>query len=297
MATVLIAEDPKSSRSIQKLLEQQNPRTEARTVSPDQVLHHLSHEDYEVLLVDIGAIDDATEWLDQLRQDFPDLPIVLVGSPSPRDSVSVKTLILGAASFMPRNRMSRDLSVTVDRIVALCCGDHGEAIGHLLRASQFHYELKNDRDDVALIVRHVINGFEHFGICGRADRVRVAVAIEEALVNALVHGNLEVPSDLRERPDDAYEQLIAARRTASPYRERRARLIARFSHDEGTIVISDEGPGFAPEDVPDPTDPENLVKPHGRGLLLMRTFMDEVHYNDKGNEVTMIKFRAKEAEL
>lgn len=296
MATVLIVEEPDSSHSIQKLLEQQNPHTNARTVAHQEVLRHLSREDYEVLLVDIESIEDATGWLDELRQEFPDLPIVLVGSQSPVDSVSVRTLILGAASFMPRNRMSRDLSVTVDRIVALCCGDSGEAVGHLLQASQFQYQLNNDRDQIPPIVRHVLTGFEHFNICDRADRVRVAVAIEEALVNALVHGNLEVPSELRERSDNSYEQLIASRQTEAPYQDRHTRLLARFSRDEAVIVITDEGPGFSPEDVPDPTDPENLAKPHGRGLLLMRSFMDEVRYNDIGNEVTMVKYRTKSRE-
>jgi anti-sigma regulatory factor (Ser/Thr protein kinase) len=63
----------------------------------------------------------------------------------------------------------------------------------------------------------------------------------------------------------------------------------RFAPGEATFVIQDEGPGFDPASLPDPTDPENLDKVSGRGLLLMRTFMDEVSYNDRGNQVTMIK--------
>jgi serine/threonine-protein kinase RsbW len=55
------------------------------------------------------------------------------------------------------------------------------------------------------------------------------------------------------------------------------------------IMISDEGPGFDPLDVPDPTDIENLERPCGRGLMLMRHYMTEVNYNDKGNSVRMKK--------
>ena len=55
-------------------------------------------------------------------------------------------------------------------------------------------------------------------------------------------------------------------------------------------VIRDEGPGFDPATLPDPTDPANLDRPCGRGLLLMRTFMDDVGYNRSGNEVTLIKY-------
>jgi len=58
-----------------------------------------------------------------------------------------------------------------------------------------------------------------------------------------------------------------------------------------TIVVRDDGPGFDPAEVPDPTVPEMLERASGRGMLLMRTFMDEVRYNKAGNEVTMIKRR------
>jgi len=56
-------------------------------------------------------------------------------------------------------------------------------------------------------------------------------------------------------------------------------------------TISDQGPGFDPSSLPDPLDPENLLRTHGRGLMLIRSFMDEVRHNDTGNEITMIKRR------
>ena len=62
-----------------------------------------------------------------------------------------------------------------------------------------------------------------------------------------------------------------------------------ISRATGTFTVRDEGPGFDPSKLPDPTDPANLEKISGRGLLLMRTFMDEVRFNATGNEVTMVK--------
>jgi anti-sigma regulatory factor (Ser/Thr protein kinase) len=62
-----------------------------------------------------------------------------------------------------------------------------------------------------------------------------------------------------------------------------------FTRDCVEYVIRDEGPGFDPTKLPDPTDPVNLERPCGRGLLLMRTFMDAVKYNKTGNQVTMSK--------
>jgi anti-sigma regulatory factor (Ser/Thr protein kinase) len=57
------------------------------------------------------------------------------------------------------------------------------------------------------------------------------------------------------------------------------------------IVIRDQGPGFDPTSLPDPTQPENLERAFGRGMLLISTFMDEVRHNEQGNEITMIKRR------
>src|SRR5262249_19808846 len=75
---------------------------------------------------------------------------------------------------------------------------------------------------------------------------------------------------------------------AKPYRSRRVHVTARESPAEAVYVIRDEGPGFDPSKLPDPTDPANLERVTGRGLLLIRTFMDEVHHNPKGNEITMV---------
>ncbi len=82
-----------------------------------------------------------------------------------------------------------------------------------------------------------------------------------------------------------------ARRRRPPYRERRLYVHARLSRSEAVYVIRDEGPGFDPATVPDPTDPANLEKASGRGLLLIRAYMDEVIHNRTGNQVTLIKRR------
>ena len=70
--------------------------------------------------------------------------------------------------------------------------------------------------------------------------------------------------------------------------------MVRISPSQAIYVVRDEGPGFDPSSLPDPTDPANLDRPCGRGMLLMRTFMDNVIYNDKGNEVTLFKQREAE---
>lgn len=98
------------------------------------------------------------------------------------------------------------------------------------------------------------------------DIFGIRLALEEALVNAIKHGN----------------QMDRAKKVHISYQVRR-------EHFE--ITIADEGPGFNPEDVPDPTAPENLERCCGRGLMLMRHYMTEVAYSCRGNSVRMSKQR------
>jgi serine/threonine-protein kinase RsbW len=99
------------------------------------------------------------------------------------------------------------------------------------------------------------------------DIFKIKLALEEALVNAIKHGN---------QADRSKNVYVAFRITPE-----------RFD-----IHIRDEGPGFDPEDVPDPLAVENLERPCGRGLLLMRHYMTEVTFHGPGNQVTMSKLNA-----
>ena len=92
----------------------------------------------------------------------------------------------------------------------------------------------------------------------------VRLALEEGLNNAVNHGN-----------------GCSADKTVTISFDADSKRVA--------ITIIDQGEGFDPAAVPDPRDDENLEKPSGRGIMLMRAYMDEVHFNDKGNQVHMVK--------
>jgi anti-sigma regulatory factor (Ser/Thr protein kinase) len=106
------------------------------------------------------------------------------------------------------------------------------------------------------------------------------------------HGNLELDSELRQGDGKAYEALMQERLKQEPYRSRKLYVHLKLTRDEARFVLRDEGPGFDVSKLPDPTDPENLLKPSGRGILLMRLFLDEVRHNEVGNEITLA-FRRK----
>jgi anti-sigma regulatory factor (Ser/Thr protein kinase) len=138
---------------------------------------------------------------------------------------------------------------------------------------------------------HYQQHISRLGLCKGTERVRLGVAVEEALLNGIHHGNLELDSKLRQGNNNAYAELGEQRRRLQPYCDRRVHVQLKIDSEQAVLIIRDEGPGFDPKIIPDPNDPENLTKPSGRGLLLIRTFMDSVFHNATGNQITMIKRR------
>jgi len=102
------------------------------------------------------------------------------------------------------------------------------------------------------------------------DVFSIKLALEEALVNAIKHGN----------------QMDRAKKVVVRY---------QVSHEFFEIQISDEGTGYNPNDVPDPTDPENLERPCGRGLFMIKHYMDEVSILGRGNTISLRKTRKESA--
>ena len=117
----------------------------------------------------------------------------------------------------------------------------------------------------------------------------VGIALQEALSNAIHHGNLELDSELRQVDENNYYALADQRRKQHPYAGRKVYVEAALSRSELHFVITDEGPGFDIRKVLDPTAEVNLDRIGGRGLLLIRSFMDSVTYNECGNQITMTK--------
>src|SRR5205814_1733220 len=163
-------------------------------------------------------------------------------------------------------------------------------------------------EDAGFVVETAADGVEALELIGRQRPDAVATDLELPRMNGrelaeavrrdypavpvvliTAHGNLEVTSELRQQDESVYHDTVRARREQPPYRDRRVRLRCELSPAEVAFVVRDEGPGFDPASLPDPTDPANLERIGGRGLLLIRTFMDEVRHNPSGNEITMLR--------
>lgn len=152
-----------------------------------------------------------------------------------------------------------------ERPFANTCADSPGAcdIGSVHVAFTFEYSLPSEVAVVSSFIEEFMQVISNCH-CITGDADNVEIALREALVNAVVHGNHEDP-------------------------RKNVQVHCRCEPDEISILIRDAGKGFDADRVPDPTAPENIQSPHGRGIYLMRAYMDEVRFEEGGRAVHMRK--------
>ena len=291
MATILVVDDSLTDRKLAGGLLEKNAGWQVLYASDGKAaLAELERHLPDLVLTDLQMPEmDGLELVAEVKRAYPLIPVVLMTAKG-SEEIAVQALNAGAASYVAKRALAPDLVETVEQILAVSREERGHArLMHRLDHSEHHFVLENDLSLILSAVTFLKRGITDLRLGGESDRLRVGVALEEALVNAFYHGNLEVGSELREVDYKAYYELARQRCGEMPYKDRLVHVSARFNHQEAAYTVRDEGPGFDPSQLPDPTDPVNLDRPSGRGLLLMRTFMDDVRYNAAGNEVTLVK--------
>lgn len=128
-----------------------------------------------------------------------------------------------------------------------------------------HLVISSTLDQAAESMHRIMNDVQAAGFTESAQ-FAIRLALDEAITNAVRHGNRLNP-------------------------ELKVTIDYRIDDELFLITVQDQGPGFKPENVPDPTLEENLERPCGRGIMLMRAYMTEVDYSPTGNTVRLVKRR------
>ncbi|MBS0207167.1 MAG: ATP-binding protein [Planctomycetes bacterium] len=222
--------------------------------------------------------------LQSLPQQLQDVPIVAVVE-RPLDVSSKIALAAGVAGIVPRSSAETDLGRTVRTLLP------SDSSTEVASPRILCFTIDNSPELIPLIVQQVQQRLDAWSLPDPLELVRVTVALSESLDNALYHGNLELSSDLRQGDGSAWREESLRRRSVAPFCDRRLRFQAEISDASARFMIRDEGPGFDLEILRDCTESENLERCSGRGLHLMRMYMDDVQYNTKRNEVVLVKHR------
>ena len=290
MSTVLVVDDCSTDRTRAGGLLKKAGCEVRYAANGRLALEAIAESPPDAVLTDLQMPEmDGLELVTTIAREFPAVPVVLMTSIG-SEAIAVQALQAGAASYVPKKELVGQLAELILRLCAAAAEDRDLArLGESIVRQETVWQLDADLSLLQPTVRTVRDLLARGRRLDETALMRVGIAFEEALLNAVYHGNLEVSSDLREHDPDEYYDLARQRCGQRPYAGRTVRVELLLEPEQARFRITDEGPGFDPASLPDPTDPENIARASGRGLLLIRTFMDEVAHSDRGNQITMVK--------
>ena len=233
------------------------------------------------------------ELVASVKQTIPSLPVILTTSQG-NEKIASQALKAGAASYVPKRELNETLIPVLQQVMAVNKAAQAvPAVSQNAVESTITLEVTNDEGQIPDIISRLEMPMVELDLFDEGERMQIAMALDEALLNAMIHGNLEVSSELRQNDDGApYVNMIAQRKEETPYKDRKVTIKLEATNEQVTFTIRDDGPGFDAAALRDPTDPENIERAGGRGLLLINAFMDEVSHNEVGNEIRMTKRKA-----
>jgi serine/threonine-protein kinase RsbW len=213
--------------------------------------------EFDLIISDLTEDLEAEQPASELQRKWLLTPVSANGT----QPEIVKAFKLGAVNYLPYDK--EELRDIVERTLSykLRYVDNPTVLPHVHEKIEF--ELPSDLSLMNGVLQYLLERVLRLGLI-KPERSNLFIALDEAFVNAVKHGNKNDPHKL-------------------------VRITAELSPKEACFTVEDEGSGFNIKDIPDPCDPANLFKTSGRGVLLIYNIMDEVEYNAQGNRVKMVK--------
>ena len=292
MARILIVEDSRThAEQLQGVLEGAGYETEIAE-NAKEALQSLALIRPDVVLVDYLMPEiNGLQLIEIMCRDYPKVPAILVTAEGNED-IAAEALQRGAAGYIPKRRVNSDLLRTVQKLVgAASASRSNQQLVECWAVSETRFTLTSSAELLAPLVALYREMMTTLQVADDSTLIRLSVALTEALDNALYHGNYELSSELRAGDGSPWREAVKIRRDESPYKDRKIHVQGRITRDEARFTIRDEGPGFDPRSLPTAVDRANLERSSGRGILLMKAFVDEVTFNATGNQVTLVKRR------
>lgn len=224
--------------------------------------------------------------VEAIKNEYPYIPVILMTADGSED-IAAQALQKGAASYVPKRHLAQNLDRILQQVhVTARDAQIQTDVMHQIQSTVTQLILYNDRTLIRSAVGLLVNMLRCMPLGDETERMRTGVALEEALLNAYYHGNLEV-TRTAVGSERGFDAMAAERLSDKNYSSRRISILADISRERAVFVIRDDGTGFDPQ--PFLSARGKPLDVHHRGINLMSTIMDEVVYNAAGNEVTMSK--------
>jgi serine/threonine-protein kinase RsbW len=238
----------------------------------DEALSRDDLDQFDLIISDLTE-EDPTDKLEHSNgnsaNDHPRRHLLTRVVPNAAEPTIVKAFKMVAANYLRFPYNKNELREIVEQTLSykLRYVDDPSLLSHTHEKIEF--ELPSDITLMNGVLQYLLERVAKMGVIA-LEKSNLFIALDEAFVNAVKHGNKNDPTKL-------------------------VRVGAELSPKEASFTVEDEGEGFDVQTIPDPCDPANLFKSSGRGVLLIYNIMDEVEYNAQGNRVKMVK--RPEAEL
>ena len=251
----------------------------------------LAENEFDLVFSDIKMPEmDGLTFLEKVRNADIGLPVILISGQGDLDS-SIRALQLGALDFIVKPVYLKSVEEALEKIENAIAAERESrfAIQHIKQQNlemAFNSDLSQIRSVISFFNRHTHDICTSFELDGN----KLAICLQECLTNAIIHGNFRIDSSLKEKDWSAFDDLIKQRQADENFGSKQVRVAFTHGPGELTFEVGDEGSGFDPASLPDPTRPESWLKLSGRGILFIRSYMDDVSWNPVGNVITMTKY-------
>lgn len=230
-----------------------------------------------------------------VRQKYPQIPIILMTAYG-SEEIAVQALQSGAASYVPKKNLAQDLVTTLRDVLEVAQASREESeLADYLTGLDLRFELPVSSAPVSTVVAALQDALGEMKLGDEIDRIRVGVAVDAAIHNLLIYGNLELtPEQLAEAYNltdggDSYYRMLTERSQQEPYCRRKLRVDVRLETGTLECVIRQDGPGLDSRLWTEPADARELEGGRARGWLLVKAFMDDVRFNPAGTEVVLVR--------
>lgn len=207
--------------------------------------------------------ESGIDFLMKVTEEYGDIPFVIITGYSSIDS-TIEALKNGAFNYLIKPIKPEILKSVISKGISI------SRLSRLKREispyviQKLSYRIPTDLMYYEGLLKQVGECARAMGICKKSLDINIRLAITEAVLNAMEHGN-------------------------KWNREKEVIVEVEITHSKIEIKVKDEGEGFDHNSIADPTLPENLLKTRGRGIFLIKSIMDEVRFNEKGNVISMLK--------
>jgi DNA-binding response OmpR family regulator len=257
-----------------------------------ELLQNPAAPEFDLVISDINMDGlDGFDVIHKVKAMQPRLPVVLMTGQGSVD-YAIRAMRMGASNLFVKPIAIRDLVQSVFHLVDMHRDFRLEDSGlRGLVNERRHFLFRSDELDVPSLVRHLTDRLVPMGFASTSNLDVIAMALHEALVNALEHGNLELESTLKGdlfALEDPYSKLREERMADPIFAGRLIEIRLAMDTERFELEISDEGRGFDTSQVSALPMGSDMGSHCGRGLPLIFLVMDEVHFNDKGNQIRLV---------